>query len=157
MATEENKLIQNEKNTCLETESYYYNIIKELKIDNSKVSKYKDLSLECEMSIEEIIEEMENVNKTLQKFTQGNKNTIREHLEYIKNNYKSFMDAKFESIFKLNTMSSEIKKNHKNFSKLLDYSVRKKLIGFVTRSGKLEWDNKKIDDFIGSIAKSNNE
>lgn len=136
----------------LESETYYFNKIRELKLNSSKISEFKDTEISCEYTVDEIIEKMEKLNSFLQNFAVESQQSIKEHLEYIRKRYTSFKNVKFECLFKIDLSS---KKSPRDFSKLLDYSVRDKLIGFVSKKGSLEWSDEKINDFIESIIKSN--
>jgi len=148
MASEESKL-------NLESETYYFDKIRELKLNSSKISEFKDTEISCECTVDEIIEKMEKLNSFLQNFAVEGQQTIKEHLEYIRKRYTSFKNVKFECLFKIDPSTASSKKNPREFSKLLDYSVRDKLIGFVSKKGSLEWSDEKINDFIESIIKSN--
>lgn len=145
-----NEVIEDEK-----TIKMYFDLIKKLKA--GEISKESvDLSLNTPvLSLERIVENMEEINNTICKFLLIPKVPISQHLEYFLNKGKSFDDQKYERLFDIST-SGAGSKDAKVGSKLLDYSVKEKLVGFLARNGSSQWSDEKISEFICSIQSSNN-
>ncbi len=139
----------------------FLQIIREIKDNPNCAQKYSQIiNKESElMSLENIIDEMENINEFVLKFNENlKKTTIKEHLAYTIERSKSFKDIKYENIFQINVSKPHVLNNRKsNISKLMDYGVRDKLVGFVSKKGVFGWSEEKINDFIRSIINKDKE
>lgn len=139
----------------INSEEYIYNVIKELKNDNSKAKQYDFEKIQPKQSINEIKSKMESINSLLKSCYSQSLPTIEEYLDYSMKKFKTFKNIKFEVLFKMD-YNNKANKSKKNLSKnLLDYSIQHKLVGFIAKTGKLHWDNEKINEFIESVSKSN--
>lgn len=155
--TEASKDKDAQENSISLQESFYFDTIRELMADSSKSKALGSLDVIPGLSIDDILDRMEKLNGLLEELGGVQLNSIRSHVEYTMGKSRSFTDTRFECLFKVNPPRSSSAGGPKNAGRLLDYSFREKLIGFVPRRGKLLWDDGRISDFVESIAKSNRQ
>ena len=135
---------------------YYFDLIKKLKLKEIDI---KSIDLEEHkpgLNLTEIIESMESINSKICEFLVIPKVPITQHLEYFMSKDKSYDDPKYERLFDIST-SNAGSKDSKLGSKLLDYSIKDKLIGFLAKNGNPAWSEDKISEFINSIKNSNSK
>lgn len=140
--------------TCEQTPKFYLDLIKDLKTD--KIGAFSiDTSIHTpNLDLDEILKNMEEINDKICELLLIPKIPVVQHLDYFLNKGKSFDDQKYERLFDISSRSAG-SKDAKIGSKLLDYSVKDKLVGFFARDGNTKWDDAKIADFIHSIKESN--
>lgn len=150
------KSVQNAKSTetCEETSKFYLDLIKDIKTGRIAPSSVVLSQHTPTLTIEEILENMEEINSKICEFLLIPRVPIAQHLEYFLGKGKSFDDHKYERLFDISTKNAG-SKDAKIGSKLLDYSIKDKLVGFYARSSGPQWNNEKISDFIQSVKQSN--
>lgn len=138
-----------------EQEALYLGMISELRANSPKSEELGGMKITPKLAVDEIMDKMEEINELLGSIEDTELNTIRNYVEYAMGRSKSFADTRFDHLF----MGSSLKNRERPRStrKVLDYSFREKLIGFVSRKGKLQWSDDKIDDFIEAIARANSQ
>lgn len=138
---------------CEKEEEEYIKRIRELK-QNGKAALGERIEIkEPLMSLDDAIEQLELANRALIEML-GESHSIRDHLEHMIGKGVSFEDRRFENLFlERNILAVYPEKTEpwKKREKLLDYGYHEKLAGFVSKSGRPEWDEDKIDAFVESI------
>jgi hypothetical protein len=136
------------------TIKFYLDTIKKLKVGELQPNAI-DLELhKPTLELDEIMENMEQINSKICEFLKIPRISISQHLDYFLSKGKSFDDSKYERLFDISTRGAG-SKDAKIGSKLLDYSIKEKLVGFISKSGNPGWSEEKISEFISSIKKSN--
>jgi hypothetical protein len=137
-----------------EIAKFYVNLIHDLKTGKLDCSSV-DLNLhKPNLSFDEILEKMEKINDQICEYLQYPKIPIVQHLKYFVEKKKAFNDQKYDRLFNIESKGNG-SKDAKIGSKLLDYSVKEKMVGFCSRNGNLKWDDLKITDFFNSIKTAN--
>ncbi|KAI5170912.1 hypothetical protein PAEPH01_1548 [Pancytospora epiphaga] len=107
-------------------------------------------------SLDDIIEGMDRMIEVLERLGDKKGNSIRAHIEYMLKKGVDFRDSRFDNLFVDRNVSYGVNSTSssgvsKKFSASLDYSYREKLSGFISSCGSLEWDENRINDFIGIL------
>ncbi|ELA41491.1 uncharacterized protein VICG_01475 [Vittaforma corneae ATCC 50505] len=102
-------------------------------------------------SLDGIIHKMDEINRKLCGMLETEFKPVSGFVEYYMSKSKTFDDPKYERLFDIE--SRKTKERRVNASKLVDYSFRDRLSGFVSKRGCLKWENTKIDEFISSLTK----
>lgn len=136
-----------------EEEAEYLKLIKDLKTrktqpDSIDIEKHKP-----SQSLDEVIRRMDETNRRLCEMLNTEAKRVSDIVEHYMNKTKMFNDPKYERLFDI--WDCKVKEKPANTSKLIDYSFRDKLSGFVCKKDALSWETAKIDEFISSIGKSN--
>lgn len=136
----------------IDQEQFYIQLIRELKTGTTRP---EDVDLEkhqpsCEL--EELMEKIDDVNRQLCEATGAEFKPVAGVVEFYTGKGKAFDDPKYERLF---DVASSASRNAKSTTKLLDYSFREKLSGFIGRRGGLQWEDGKISEFVTAIKDAN--
>ncbi len=110
--------------------------------------------------IDETIDMMETANQAIGRAAETEVRSVRDHLSYMVARGVSFDDRRFEHLFSdrnvsANGLAQESSSTYKGAKGKLDYSYRERMAGFAMKSGGLEWEDGRIDDFVDAIRKNN--